>query len=108
MELLRFRFTSGVEGREPKDELDHAVPGKRVYAYLAIRNRTGKPRTITLSWKVNGESRTVTELPIDESWQFRTWAYNTLLAKDTKGTVELEVVDDSGHPVVEKKIPIRP
>jgi hypothetical protein len=108
MELLRFRFTSGVEGREPKPELEHAKPGQRVYGYLAIRNRTGRPRTITLAWKVNGEARTTTDLTIDESWQFRTWGYNTLLAKDTKGTLELEVTDDAGHVVVEKKLPIRP
>lgn len=108
MELLRFRFTSGIEGREPKDELDHARPGQRVYAYLALRNRTGRARTVTLAWKVNGEARTTTELNVDESWQFRTWGYNTVLGKDTKGTVELEVTDDAGHVVVEKAIPIRP
>jgi len=107
MELLKFRFTSGVEGREPKDDLTSAKPGQRVYAYLAIRNRTGTARNVTLAWKVNGESRTTTELKIDESWQFRTWGYNTLLAKDTKGEIELEVTDDAGHSVLEKKIPIR-
>jgi len=108
MELLRFRFTSGVDGREPKAELDHAKPGQRVYGYLALRNRSGRTRTVTLAWKVNGEARTTTELNIDESWQFRTWGYNTVLPKDTKGTLELEVTDDAGHVVVEKSLPIRP
>jgi hypothetical protein len=108
MELLRFRFTSGIEAREPKDELKAAKPGQRVYGYLALRNRTGRKKAVTLSWSVNGEVRTKIELPIDESWQFRTWGYNTLQDTDRSGTLRLEVTDESGHPLVDEELPIRP
>jgi hypothetical protein len=104
---LRFDFTSGVEEREPKDRLDHARPGQRVYAFLGLRNRTGRRKFVTLSWTVNGEQRTSLELAVDESWHFRTWGYNTLLPKDTKGSVRVEVTDEAGHPVADRTLPIR-
>lgn len=107
MELLRFRFTSGVEGREPKDELREARPGQRVYAFLALRNRTGRDRKITLAWTVDGAPRTTLDLEIDESWQYRTWGYNTVAPTD-RGALRLEVTDDAGHPIVERELPIRP
>lgn len=107
MELLRFAFTSGVERREPKDELTHARPGQRVYAWLAIRNRTGQKRSIHLAWTVDGEERTKLDLEIEESWQFRTWGFNTVLPKD-RGTLRLEVTDDAGNALVERDLPIRP
>jgi len=107
MELLRFRFTSGIEQREPKDELKAARPGQKVFAFLAIRNRTGQKRTVTLAWTVGGEARTTLDLDIDESWQFRTWGYNTVSAKD-RGALRLEVTDDAGNVLVEEELPIRP
>lgn len=108
MELMRFRFTSAIEKREPKDELKFARPGQRVYGYLALRNRTGRRKFVTLAWSVNGEERTKLDLPIDESWQFRTWGFNTLLPTDRKGTLRLEVTDEAGHPIVDETLPIRP
>ncbi len=107
MELLRFRFTSGVVEREPEDELRSVKPGQRVYAFLALRNRTGRPRKITLAWTVGGEPRTTLDLEIDESWQYRTWGYNTVAPAD-RGTLRLEVTDDAGHSIVERELPIRP
>jgi hypothetical protein len=107
MDLLRFAFTSGVERREPKDELSSARPGQRVYAWLAIRNRTGRPRSIHLAWTVDGKERTKLDLEIAESWQFRTWGFNTVLPDD-RGMVRLEVTDDAGNALVERELPIRP
>lgn len=107
MELLRFAFTSGIERREPKDELSHAKPGQRVHAFLAIRNRTGRKRSIHLAWTVDGEQRTQLDLDVDESWQFRTWGFNTVLPKD-RGTLRLEVTDDAGNSLLERELPIRP
>ena len=100
-------FTSAIERREPKDELTHAKPGQRVHAFLAIRNRTGRKRSIHLAWTVNGEERTKLDLDVDESWQFRTWGFNTVLPKD-RGTLRLEVTDDAGNSLVERELPIRP
>lgn len=107
MELMRFAFSSAIERREPKDELTHAKPGQRVHAFLAIRNRTGRKRSIHLAWSVNGEPRTQLDLDVDESWQFRTWGFNTVLPKD-RGTLRLEVTDDAGNSLVERELPIRP
>lgn len=107
MELLRFRFTSGIRDREPEDDLREARPGQRIYAFLAIRNRTGNKRGITLSWTVGGQPRTKLDLDVDESWQYRTWGYNTLGPTD-RGTLRLEVTDDAGNSVVERELPIRP
>ena len=107
MELMRFAFTSAIERREPKDELTHAKPGQRVHAFLAIRNRTGRKRSIHLAWTVNGEERTKLDLDVDESWQFRTWGFNTVLPRD-RGTLRLEVTDDAGNSLVERELPIRP
>lgn len=108
LELLRFRFTSDVKAKNPVDTLDHATPGKRVYAHLALRNRSGRPRKVHLTFKVNDVVRTEIELDVGESWEWRTFGYNTLNAKDT-GTLSLDIDDDEGHPLVEnQKLPIRP
>lgn len=108
MELLKFQFTSAVKGREPVDDLKSAKPGQRVYAYFTVRNRTKRKRTIHVAFKVNGQKRTEVDLDIDESWSFRTWAYNTVLPKDGKGKLELDVVDDEGNGLVEASLPIVP
>ena len=100
-------FTSAIERREPKDELTAAKPGQRVHAFLAIRNRTGQKRSIHLAWSVNGEARTQLDLDVEESWQFRTWGFNTVLPRD-RGTLRLEVTDDAGNSLVERELPIRP
>jgi len=107
LELLKFRFTSGVNNKEPIDRLDHATPGKRVYAHLSVRNRTGRARKVTLAFAVNGKEASKVELTVDESWEWRTWAYNTLAASDTKGTLSLSIIDDEGHPLADESLPIR-
>lgn len=109
LELLKFRFTSEVKAKNPVDTLDHASPGKRVYAHLTLRNRSGRPRKVQLTFKVNDVVRTKLELDVGESWEWRTYGYNTLLAKDTSGTLSLDVDDDEGHPLIEnQQLPIRP
>ncbi|MBK6512721.1 MAG: DUF2914 domain-containing protein [Polyangiaceae bacterium] len=107
LELLRFTFTSAVKAKDPVDELKAAKPGQRVYAHLTLRNRTGKKRTVNVSFKVNGEERTNVDLDIEASWSWRTWAYNTVLPTDGKGTLELVVTDEEGNPLVESTLPIK-
>lgn len=108
LELLKFRFTSDIKAKNPVDTLDHAKPGKRVYAHLTLRNRSGRPRKVHLTFKVNDVVRTEMDLDVGVSWEWRTYGYNTLGAKDT-GTVTLDVDDDEGHPLVEnQQLPIRP
>lgn len=107
MELLKFTWTSGVDARNPVDVLTTAKPGTKAYAHLTVRNRTGRARKLTMEFRVNGKKQTTLELDVDESWSWRTWGYNTV-PKDAKGTLELVVTDDEGHPLVESSLPIGP
>ncbi|NUP11620.1 MAG: DUF2914 domain-containing protein [Polyangiaceae bacterium] len=108
VELLKFSFASGIRGRDPASVLEYAKPNQRVYAHLTLRNRSGRKRTVHVVFKVNGAKRTEVDLDVDASWSWRTWAYNTVLAKDTSGTLSVEVTDDEGNAVAEGTLPIRP
>jgi hypothetical protein len=107
VELLKFQFTSAVKDREPVDRLDAARPGARVYAHLTLRNRTGRDRAVHVEFAVDGKKRTELDLPVKESWSFRTWGYNTMQAKD-RGTLSVSVTDDEGHPLGDFTLPIAP
>jgi hypothetical protein len=107
LQILRLTLTSDVRNKEPVDKLDKAVPGRRVYAHLAMRNRSGKTRQIHLSFEVNGNLRTSLDLDVEPSWSYRTWGYNTVLASDTKGELTLVVTDDQGEELARARLPIR-
>jgi hypothetical protein len=105
VELLKFQFTSAVKDREPVDRLEVARPGSRVYAHLTLRNRTGRDRGVHVEFLIEGKKRTELDLPVKESWSFRTWGYNTLQAKD-RGALVVSVTDDEGHPLGDFTLPI--
>lgn len=105
MEVLRFTFASGLEGKDPKDRLASARAGQRVYAHLTMRNRSGRKRCLHLTFRVGGKKRTEVTLKIGESWSWRTWAYNTVKADDT-GPLELTIEDDQGQVVLQKELPV--
>jgi hypothetical protein len=106
LELQELTFTTDVKNKEPVDTLVAAEAGKRVWAHLRLRNRGDQPRKIRLQFRVNDDKRTMIELQVEKSWSFRTWAYNTLLAGDTKGVVSLEVTDDTGAVLADTTVPI--
>lgn len=106
VELLKLVFAADVKDKEPSGQLQVAKPGQKVYAHLTVRNLSDHPRKVKLSFSVSGEKRTQVELFVGESWSWRTWAYNTVLAKDAGKKLELEVTDDQGHPLFEGTIPI--
>lgn len=108
LELLKFTFTSGLKGKDPADKLTSVKPGQRVYAHLTLRNRSGRPRKVHVEFTVNGNERTSVDLDVESSWSWRTWAYNTVLPSDGKGTLELLVSDEEGNPLVEESLPIKP
>lgn len=108
MEVLKFQFTSRVKGREPVDKLWRGRPGERVYAYITLRNRTGRDRSVHCSIRVNGKSQSEVDLPVVESWSYRTWAYATIPKSETKGKVDVVITDDAGQVLVEQSIPITP
>jgi hypothetical protein len=107
MQLLRFRFTSAIAGREPGDKLFIARPGQRVYAHLTVRNRSGRDRCLGLEFRVGGQKRTSVTLKVGESWSWRTWAYNTL-RPDDRGRLDLVVTDDQGKPFLSQPLPVVP
>ena len=106
LELQELTFTSEVKDKEPIDVLLAAEPGKRVWAHLRLRNRNEKTRKIHVEFQVNGAKRTNLDLKVTKSWSYRTWAYNTLLDSDKKGTVSLTITDDEGTVLAETSLPI--
>lgn len=106
LQLQKFRFASGLRGKEPQDELTSAEPGQRVWAHFTFRNRTGDTRKVHVVFRVAGDKRTEVDLSVDVSWSFRTWAYNTLRDGDT-GDLSVVATDDLGNVLVDEKIPIK-
>jgi len=107
IELLRFTFTDGVERKDPREKLNIARPGQRVYAHLQLRNRSGRDRCVHVVFRVGGKKRTDVTLKVGESWSWRTWAYNTLRADDT-GPLRVTVTDDQGKVIVAKQLAVVP
>lgn len=105
IELLRFTFASAIEGKDPRDRLLEARPGRRVYSHLVLRNLSGRERCVTFELRVDGVRRTALSQRLGHSWSWRTWAYNTLRADD-RGKLEAIVRDDQGRELVRRSIPI--
>lgn len=107
LSLLRLTLTSAVKDKEPVDELKAAGPGQRVWAHLALRNRSSEARRLTLIFRVDGEERSTVDLKVEPSWSFRTWGYNTLRASDKSGDLTLEVRELSGPILTTARLPIK-
>jgi hypothetical protein len=107
LQLLRLTLTSAVKDKEPVDELKVASPGQRIWAHLAIRNRSSEARRITLLFRVDGEERSTVDLKVEPSWSYRTWGYNTLRASDKSGELTLEVREIGGPLLSTARLPIK-
>ncbi len=107
LQVLRLTLTSEVKQKEPVDELKEAGPGQRVWAHLALRNRSPDARRVSVTFKVDGDERSTVDLQVASSWSFRTWAYNTLRAGDKSGELTVEVRDDAGSIIGQAKLPIK-
>jgi Protein of unknown function (DUF2914) len=107
LQVLRLTLTSEVKQKEPVDELKEAGPGQRVWAHLALRNRSPDARRVSVTFKVDGEERSTVDLQVASSWSFRTWAYNTLRAGDKSGELTVEVRDDAGAGIGQARLPIK-
>ncbi len=106
LQLLELRATSAIKDKEPTDTLRSAAPGKRLYVHLRLRNRTGFTRVCELTFRVGGVVRTTVSLEVEPSWNFRTWAYATLLPSDREGSLDLHVEDDTGAVLADRSYPI--
>jgi hypothetical protein len=107
MQLLRFTFTSGIEGKDAKDKLAVARPGQRVFAHLHMRNRSKRERCIHVTFSVGGKERSHVTLKIGDSWEWRTWAYATVKS-DEKAPLRVVVTDDQGATIVDKLLGVVP
>jgi hypothetical protein len=107
MQLLKFTFADGVDGRDPRRRLEVARAGQRVFAHLTLRNRSGRARCVHMVFRVGGKKRTEVTLKIGESWSWRTYAYNTLRSDDNK-PLELVVTDDQGATIVREQLAVVP
>jgi hypothetical protein len=107
LQVLKLTFTSDVKNKEPVDTLEVGSPGQRVYAHLAMRNRTGAAKTMQLVFRVRGEKRSSIDLKVEPSWSFRTWAYNTLQAGDAGKELEVTVLDDDASVLTVAKLTIK-
>jgi len=107
LQLLRFTFADGVEGKDPREKLNIARPGQRVYAHLRLRNRSGRDRCVHVVFRVGGKKRTDVTLKVGESWSWRTWAYNTLRSDD-RGPLQVVVTDDQGKVIVQQSLAVVP
>ncbi|MEO7329291.1 MAG: hypothetical protein ABI193_11975 [Minicystis sp.] len=107
LQILRFTLTSEVKAKEPVDKLEVAETGQRVWAHLAVRNRTGASKRLTLRFLVGEEERSSVDLTVESSWSYRTWGYNTLRASDKSGELNVEVRDDEGALLQRATLPIK-
>jgi hypothetical protein len=107
MQLLQFRWTSGLKGKQPKDKLYVARPGQRVYAHLKIRNRSGRKRCLKFVFRVGKKKRTEVTVRIGKSWNWRTWAYNTIKSSD-RAPLHLTITDDQGKTIVDQRLAVIP
>lgn len=105
LQLLRFAFASGLEGKDPRDKLSVARPAQRIYTHLTLRNRSGEKRCVTIELSVGGQTRTTLVQSIGVSWSWRTWAYNTL-RDDDRGKLEAVVRDDQGNELARRELAI--
>jgi hypothetical protein len=105
LQLLRFTFTDGVANKDPKQKLQIARPGQRVYAHLRLRNRSGRKRCVHVAFSVGGQKRTEVTLQVGKSWSWRTWAYATPRVDDSK-PLQVVVTDDQGKVIVKKKLAV--
>lgn len=106
LQLLKMTLTSAVKDKEPVDKLEAASAGERVYAHLALRNRTEEMRQVELIFQVNGSTRSHVVLDVEDSWQWRTWAYATLREGDS-GELTVIATEIDGPELRRATLPIR-
>ncbi|EYF08436.1 hypothetical protein [Chondromyces apiculatus] len=107
IELLKMTLTSEVKDKEPADKLDAAKEGERVYAHLALRNRTGEEREVRVTFDVGGKTRTELTLKVGAAWQWRTWGYATMKEGDAGKELTVVVSEVDGAELRQMTLPIR-
>jgi hypothetical protein len=99
-EVARAQFTSGVDAREPVDELTEASAASttKVYFFTELRDLEGQ--TVTHRWIHGGNTLAeVSFTPGSARW--RVWSSKELLPEWT-GTWTVAVVDAGGNVLMEK------
>jgi hypothetical protein len=100
--VLEYALTSGIEYRQPVDNLGNKIPNtiKRLYLWTKIKAYS-PPTYIYHVWYYKGEEvariRLYIKYPI-----FRTWSFKTIPPQWT-GSWKVVVEDVYGNPVLEKE-----
>lgn len=101
--VKRALFCSGVQEREPMDELTTlSAPAERVFFFTELVGMAGK--TVTHKWSLDGQS--MADVPISvggDRWR----CYSTkTLGGTSAGTWKVTVVDDAGTTLAEKSLTV--
>lgn len=96
--IARARFTTGIEAREPIDQVENVFPSqgqavRTLYYFTEVTNMTGE--TVTHRWEYEGE--VIASVPFEiGSANWRTWSSKDLRA-DMPGRWRVIVTDDQGQ-----------
>ena len=101
--VKRAQFCSGVQEREPVDELTTlSAPTEQVFFFTELVGLAGK--TVTHKWSLDGQS--MSELAISVGGdRWRCWSRKSLTATSS-GTWKVTVVDDAGNTLAEKSLAV--
>lgn len=91
--VARAQFTSGIENREPVDDLRSVDPGTReVVFFTELRGLDG--RAVAHRWVHDGETQAVVDFDVGGP-RWRVWSSKDLIPQ-MQGEWTVEVVDDTG------------
>lgn len=93
-EVARAQFTTGIEDREPVDDIDRLDSSHdQVFFFTELRGMQG--RTVTHRWMHDGEVQATVDFDVGGS-RWRVWSSKDLLP-DWSGGWSVVVVDEEGE-----------
>jgi Protein of unknown function (DUF2914) len=97
--VMQAQFTSGINNREPADDLTSLDNSHdQIFFFTELKDAGGQ--TIIHRWQFNG--KTVAEVSLQpKADHWRTWSSKKLMPDQT-GTWTVEVLDDSGKVLISK------
>ena len=99
--IKRAQFTSGIDGREPIDYIDVAMPRwqdgeefKQLYFFTEVGKMEG--RTVYHRWELNGEKQAEISFNVKSDWRWRVYSSKKIMASMI-GEWRVSVLDDEGN-----------
>jgi DUF2914 family protein len=101
--VKRAQFCSGVQEREPVDDLTTlSAPAERVFFFTELVGLAGK--TVTHKWSLDGQSMADVAISVGSD-RWRCYSTKTL-SGTSAGTWKVTVVDDAGTTLAEKSLTV--